>query len=163
MFTYEYERPSLTTDTVIFKEEDETIYVLVIKRKNEPYKGMYALPGGFMEMNESLRDCAIREVKEETNLSLPKDIYFIEMLDDPNRDSRGRVLSGLFMCIYDESMGEPKANDDALEVTWLPVMKLDMYIENNEWQARERFLDVNLAFDHEYAIQQAWLSFYDYH
>lgn len=149
MFTYQYERPSVTTDTVIFKEENGCIYVLAIKRKNEPYKGMYALPGGFMEMNETLRECAIREVKEETGLNLPNDIYFIEMLDNPNRDNRGRVLSGLFMCIYDESMGEPKANDDALEVTWIKVRE-------NIW------LDFELAFDHVYAVEQAWLQFYDY-
>lgn len=138
MFEYEYPRASITADVFVYNSLDKSF--LAIVRKNAPFKGCFALPGGFMNMNESLGECAIRELKEETNLD-KDDICepnFIAMLDMVNRDPRGRTISALFCTeIYPDSINKVKAADDAAEFIWIPVA----YV-----------LKLNFAFDHKNAI-----------
>ena len=91
-YHYKYPRPSVTTDCVIFGYEGNTLKVLLIERGNEPFKGYWAFPGGFLNMEESAEEGANRELYEETGL---KDavIKQFHTYTDPDRDPRGRVIS----------------------------------------------------------------------
>ena len=91
-FTYEYPRPSVTVDVVIFTIADDDLKVLLIRRGGEPFKGKWALPGGFVEMEESLERAAARELKEEVGVS---NVYLEQLFTfgEPNRDPFGRVVS----------------------------------------------------------------------
>ena len=91
-FTYEYPRPALTVDCVVFGLDEQDLKVLLIERDLEPFKGKWALPGGFVRMDEDLEQAARRELREETGL----EGVFLEQLytfGDPGRDPRGRVVS----------------------------------------------------------------------
>lgn len=100
--------------------------VLLVQRKNEPFKGKWALPGGFMEHDEKVIQAAQRELKEETALQLPKDDFeFVGYFDKPNRDPRGRVISFAFKILIDKTEKERiKAGDDARLAQWFPLNKL---------------------------------------
>ena len=69
-YAYEYPRPAVTADCVVFSNDSDGLSVLLIERANEPFKGCWAFPGGFMEMDEDAEDCAKRELKEETGLEI---------------------------------------------------------------------------------------------
>jgi 8-oxo-dGTP diphosphatase len=141
VYEYDYPMPSVTTDVVVVKViPGQTREVLLIKRKNEPFKDCWAFPGGFLDMNETLSECASRELKEETGLTVPsKELSFVTMLDDVERDPRGRVLSAVFACLLREDV-TVQASDDAKEVAWFPVDDLP-----------------RLAFDHGKVIEQTLL------
>ena len=91
-YTYEYPRPSVTTDCVIFWYDGKDIKVLLVQRGIEPFKGMWAFPGGFLQMDESAIDGAKRELQEETGLA---DAYIEQFhtFSDVNRDPSGRVIT----------------------------------------------------------------------
>jgi 8-oxo-dGTP diphosphatase len=121
-YTYKYPRPSLTVDIAVFKEKEEDHEILLIKRKNEPFEGMWALPGGFVDMDETVETAASRELFEETNLSgihLEQFHVFSEL----DRDPRGRTVSVVFKGFIKDDQ-EARANDDAKEVRWFDVNKL---------------------------------------
>lgn len=141
VYEYDYPMPSVTADVVVVKViPGQTREVLLIKRKNEPFKDCWAFPGGFLDMNETLSECASRELKEETGLTVPsKDLSFVTMLDEVERDPRGRVLSAVFACLLREDV-TVQASDDAKEVAWFPVDDLP-----------------RLAFDHGKVIEQTLL------
>jgi 8-oxo-dGTP diphosphatase len=101
--------PSLTVDGVIIREGR----VVLIRRGNEPFKNMYALPGGFVEYGERTEDAVIREVREETGLDT-KVRELLGVYSDPGRDPRGHVVSTIYL--LDEVGGELKAGDDAAGV-----------------------------------------------
>lgn len=99
---------------------------MLIKRKNEPFKGYLALPGGFVNEGEKVEDAAKREVKEETSI----DIYLTDILgvySDPNRDPRGRIMSTVFIGELASSNDtiDAKAQDDAEEIEWIPLNEID--------------------------------------
>lgn len=125
--------PSLTVDAIITRGTGKGKEVLLIKRKNEPYKGMWALPGGFVEYGERTSEAIVREVKEETGLSCTvNDLIYVA--SDPNRDPRGHTISIIYkLDMEDEST--LKAGDDASETEWFQVSKLP-----------------SMAFDHEKII-----------
>ena len=127
----EFERPSVTVDMLIFtvthKEKEnyrrlpvKALRLLMIKRGDHPYLGQWALPGGFVGMNESLDEAALRELKEETNIS---DIYMEQLYTwgDIGRDPRTRVISSSYMALVDSSGLDIKASDDADEAKWFTV------------------------------------------
>ena len=70
MYCYKYPRPALTADCLIFGKDPSGLKILLIQRKNEPFQGLWALPGGFMDMDETIEECACRELKEETGLEV---------------------------------------------------------------------------------------------
>ncbi|MDF2700359.1 MAG: ADP-ribose pyrophosphatase [Haloplasmataceae bacterium] len=126
-----YERPSVTCDMVIFTviNEEEANYrklpkkvlrVLLINRKAHPYKGKWALPGGFVNMDESLDEAAKRELKEETNI---ENIYMEQLYTygDVYRDPRTRVISCSYMSLIDSTLFDVKAGDDAKDAQWFDV------------------------------------------
>ncbi len=122
----------LTADLVILYRGG----VVLIKRKHEPFKDHYALPGGFVEYGETVEDAAIREAKEETGLDV-KLLRLVGVYSDPGRDPRGHTVTTAFLAA---GFGELKAGDDAKEVTVVPLDEIER---------------VKLAFDHEKIIRDA--------
>lgn len=126
-----YDKPSVTTDMILFtvdsiqsenykKNDRKVLKVLLIKRKNHPFINHWALPGGFIDMDEDLETAALRELKEETDL----DQAYIEQLytfGDVNRDPRTRVISVGYMALVDHTKLKPKAGDDAKDVDWFEI------------------------------------------
>lgn len=126
-----FERPSITVDMLIFTVTDEekknyrklpekVLRLLLIKRGDHPYIGQWAFPGGFVKMDESLDEAALRELKEETNI----DNIYMEQLytwGEVNRDPRTRVISCSYMSLVDSSTLDIKASDDADDAKWFTV------------------------------------------
>ena len=120
-YTYEYPRPSITVDCIIFGLDDsQQLKVLLIQRDRDPFAGKWALPGGFVEMDESLEDAARRELQEETGV----ENVFMEQLytfGTPGRDPRGRVISVAYFALVNLSAHTVKAETDAREERWLAI------------------------------------------
>lgn len=126
-FTYEYPRPVVTVDIIVFR--NDMCEVLLIRRKNEPFKGKWALPGGFMDMNETLEEAAIRELEEETGLQgiELKQLHAFSAVD---RDPRHRTISVAFYGRLTDNNQSVKAGSDAGEAAWfktdaLPPLAFD--------------------------------------
>ena len=119
-----YERPSVTVDMLIFTvdEEEMETEILLIKRKNHPCIGQWAIPGGFVNVDESLEAAAARELEEETGL---KGICLEQLYTWGNvkRDPRTRVISVSYMAAVPKDQLTPKAGDDAAEARWFQVKK----------------------------------------
>ena len=125
-------------DQVCTSEE----YILLVLRKNPPYQGCWALPGGFVENNETLEQAALRELKEETDCDL-ESLDLVTIADKVDRDPRGRTISGVFMTYEEgETLPKIKAGDDASDCYWVKVSELN---------------ELNLAFDHKELIEE-WLE-----
>jgi 8-oxo-dGTP diphosphatase len=123
-YCYAYPRPMVTVDCVLLREDRRALQVLLVKRGSPPYQGLWALPGGFIRMNESLEAAVVRELGEETGI---KDLSFLIQLGAygaPGRDPRGRVISVAFIGIMPNGKHPPKAGSDAAEAVWLPVEEL---------------------------------------
>lgn len=123
MYSYRYPRPMLTADCVVFgKQKDGTHSLLLVRRGGDPYKGMWALPGGFMEMDETLEDCARRELREETGCALMGSLVELGSFSRVDRDPRGRTVTVAFMAEVEEC--PVQGGDDAREACWFPVDQL---------------------------------------
>ncbi|MTI30337.1 NUDIX domain-containing protein [Xanthovirga aplysinae] len=138
MYTYPYPRPSVTADCVVLNFTEDQLHILLIQRANEPFKGKWALPGGFMEMEETTKETAERELKEETGLQI-KDFLEIGVFDQPHRDPRGRVITLAYLTIIQEVKLNLSPASDAKSAHWFSVKDLP-----------------NLAFDHLKIIQKAF-------
>ena len=115
-----YERPSVTVDVVVFSVVEGELKVLLIKRKNWPFEGMWAIPGGFVDMDEPLEDAAARELYEETGV----EGFYLEQFytfGQPDRDPRTRVISVAYLALVDRSQLQPRAADDAADVGWFSL------------------------------------------
>jgi 8-oxo-dGTP diphosphatase len=120
-----YERPSVTVDVVIFSILDDQLKVLLIKRNVWPYEGMWAIPGGFVHMDESLDNAAYRELAEETNVTAEQ--VYLEQLytfGEPGRDPRTRVITVTYFALVGADKINPRAADDAEDVCWFSVYDL---------------------------------------
>ena len=129
----------LTTDIVLFAEHNEVPHVLLIRRGWDPYAGMLALPGGYVDTGETFQQAALRELAEETGLDGITRFHQVGIYDRPDRDPRGRVVSVAFTARVDP-MPTPTAGDDAREANWLPV---------------DTVLHTRLAFDHDHIVRDA--------
>jgi 8-oxo-dGTP diphosphatase len=137
-FTYDYPRPSVTVDSLIFNFSSiEGLEVLLIQRANEPYLDHWAIPGGFVDMDEDLIPAAIRELKEETGMQIDE-LFEIGSFAKPNRDPRGRVITIAFWGFTDKNQYELKAADDAKSYSWKNINALP-----------------ELAFDHKEIIEES--------
>ncbi len=118
----QYERPSVTVDVVIFSILDEELKVLLIKRKIWPYEGMWAIPGGFVKMDESLENAAYRELAEETGVT-SEGVYLEQLytFGQPQRDPRTRVITVAYFALVSADKINPHAADDAEDVGWFSV------------------------------------------
>jgi 8-oxo-dGTP diphosphatase len=120
--TYEYPRPALTVDAVVFGLDEEDLKVLLIQRDREPFQGKWALPGGFVRVEESLEEAVRRELQEETGVAQ----VFLEQLytfGAPNRDPRERVVSVAYYALVKLSDHRIKAATDARDAAWFAVAK----------------------------------------
>jgi 8-oxo-dGTP diphosphatase len=115
-----HERPSVTVDVVILTMRKRRLEALLIKRKRWPYEGLWAIPGGFVEPNESLEDAARRELEEETRV---RDVYLEQLytFGDPHRDPRERVITVVYYALIRADELHVVAGDDAAESGWFPV------------------------------------------
>ena len=123
-YCYDYPRPMVAVDCALFRLGGEHIEILMIRRGKAPYKGAWALPGGFIGMNEPLDAAVVREVVEETGI---RDIPFLIQLGaygDPGRDPRGRVIAVAYAGIVSSKSGAPQPGDDAAEAAWFPIEAL---------------------------------------
>lgn len=134
-YCYKYPHPAVTTDCVVFRLENGILKTLLIERGNEPYKGYWAFPGGFLNMDENAEQGALRELEEETGLKL-EHIEEFGTFSTVDRDPRGRVISIAFYGITD--LAEVKGGDDAAKAQWFPVDGIPP-----------------LAFDHEEMLEKA--------
>lgn len=137
MYTYKYPHPAVTTDSVIFGFDGSSINILLIERGLEPYKGSWALPGGFLRMDETVEEGAKRELCEETNI---KDVYLeqFHVFSGVNRAPRERVLTVAFFALVSKNDFKVLAGDDANKAQW------------HEWNHLPP-----LAFDHAEIISMA--------
>lgn len=134
-YTYDYPRPAVTTDCVIFGYDGKELKVLLIERGIEPFKGCWAFPGGFLNMDEDALAGARRELKEETGL----ENAFIEQFhtfSEPGRDPRGRVITIAHYALV--KIQEVEGGDDAAQARWFPIGEVHP-----------------LAFDHDRILRMA--------
>ncbi|MDP6118152.1 MAG: NUDIX domain-containing protein [Planctomycetota bacterium] len=135
--TYEYPRPALTVDCVVFGLDDEDLKVILIQRDLDPFQGRWALPGGFVEMDETLENAALRELEEETGIRN----VFLEQLytfGEPNRDPRERVVTVAYYALVNLRGYRIHAATDARDAAWFSVSSTPP-----------------LAFDHEEVLECA--------
>jgi len=128
--------PTLTVDAIIKTNDDK---VVLVKRKNPPYKGWWALPGGIVEYGETVEEAVKREVKEETGLEVEIE-KLVNVYSDPNRDPRGHFISICFLCR--RVGGTLEAATDAAEVSVFPLKEVR---------------NLKLAFDHKKMLKDAKL------
>jgi 8-oxo-dGTP diphosphatase len=134
----DYERPSVTVDVAVFTLVENDLRVLLIKRKERPFAGNWAVPGGFVRMDESLDEAAIRELAEETGVD---DVYLEQLytFGAPTRDPRTRVITiAYFAIVPHTAINSPKAGEEAEEADWFSVFDLP-----------------DLAFDHAEILEYA--------
>lgn len=122
-YQYEYPRPMVVTDAVVFTVREGALDVLLIRRGHEPWKGMWALPGGFVELDESLEQACARELAEETSVT-GIDLVQFHTFGAVDRDPRGRVITAAYLGVTDWRAHEPAHGDDAAEVAWVRVNEL---------------------------------------
>jgi 8-oxo-dGTP diphosphatase len=135
--TYEYPRPALTVDCVVFGLDEQDLKVLLVRRGLPPFEGRWALPGGFVRMDETLDDAARRELREETGL---RDVYLEQLYSfgDVRRDPRGRVVSVAYYALVNLADHRVQAATDASDAAWFAASDLP-----------------RLAFDHDRILDAA--------
>ena len=135
MYSYKYPHPAVTADNVIFGFDNNDLNILLIKRKLEPYKDCWAFPGGFMNIDETIEECAARELKEETNFKAER-MEQLMVFSSVDRDPRERVITVAFLALV--KMQEVKGGDDAREAKWFKLKDIPQ-----------------LAFDHKNILRVA--------
>lgn len=121
----------VAADAMVFYKDGEHLELVLVKRKNEPFKGMWAFPGGFVEDDEELEHTAIRELHEETGLLL-QSMKQVHTFGKPGRDPRGRTVSVTYYTIVSEKQPVTGA-DDAAEAHWVPVQDIkEMAFDHKE-------------------------------
>lgn len=121
IYTYAYPRPSVTVDIIVIDKNEGRI--LLIERGNEPFKNRWALPGGFVDMDEDIHVSAYRELKEETSLS-DIELDQFRAYGKPGRDPRGRTISIVYFGILKNDQQDIQAGDDAKNTQWFSLNKL---------------------------------------
>lgn len=134
-YCYAYPHPAVATDCVIFGYDGMKLKVLLVERGVEPFKGKWAFPGGFLKMNESAEQGALRELREETSLT-PTYVEQFHCFSNPDRDPRERVISIAFLALV--KISEVKGGDDAAKAQWFAVDEIPQ-----------------LAFDHDLILRKA--------
>lgn len=124
-FSYKHERPSLTVDCAVFGLDllESTLKVLLIERKLAPFKNMYALPGGFVQRNETIEAAALRELREETGIT---DVFLEQLytFGDPKRDPRGWIVTVAYYALVSPEQHIVRAASDAHSAAWIPLKRM---------------------------------------
>lgn len=136
-FSYDFPRPAVTVDLVLVAVTDSGPRILLIRRERDPYAGRWALPGGFLELDEELAAAARRETREETGLDVGG-VVEVGVFGAVGRDPRGRTLSVAFAALHVGDPPPPTAGDDAADARWHPLDRLP-----------------RLAFDHAQIVRRA--------
>jgi 8-oxo-dGTP diphosphatase len=136
-YCYAYPHPAVTTDVVVFTIREGRLQLLLIRRAAEPFRGQWALPGGFLNIDEDLDHCAARELEEETGV---RGVYLEQLytFGRPDRDPRERIISVAYFALVPSERLSIQAASDASDATWFPVAELP-----------------DLAFDHHEIIRKA--------
>jgi len=137
-YIYAWPRPMVTVDAAVFRIVAGKVKLLLIQRGNEPYKCKWALPGGFVDMDEELEDASLRELAEETGLKKVS-LEQLRTFGRCGRDPRGRQISVVFFGVVSEPAGKIKAGDDAAKAKWFDIGDLP----------------TEMAFDHDEVIGYA--------
>lgn len=138
MYTYQYPRPAVTVDIVLSCRVDDQVNILLVQRAEPPFQGSWALPGGFVDIDETLEAAAARELEEETGLRGVQ-ITQLRTYGDPGRDPRGRVISVVYCGeLPAGKLEQGLPGSDAAQVRWFPISELPL-----------------LAFDHLEIIQES--------
>ncbi len=122
-YVYEWPRPMVTVDAVVFALNEGEVSVLLIQRGNEPFKGLWALPGGFIEIDEELDDAVARELAEETGIRGIQ-LEQIHTFGTVGRDPRGRQISVVYMGIITGNKESVRSGDDASKAQWFELDKV---------------------------------------
>lgn len=131
MYSYKYPRPALTVDAIVYFNDENGTSILLIERGIEPFKGKWALPGGFVNIDELLETACKRELKEETGLEVKKMEQF-KTYDAINRDPRHRTISVIYSAEISQK-AEVIGGDDAAHAKWFPVNDLpEMAFDHSE-------------------------------
>lgn len=138
MYTYQYPRPAVTVDIVLSCRVDDLVNILLVQRAEPPFQGSWALPGGFVDIDETLKAAAARELEEETGLRGVQ-LTQLRTYGDPGRDPRGRVISVVYCGeLPAGKLEQGLPGSDAAQVRWFPISELPL-----------------LAFDHLEIIQES--------
>ena len=120
-YTYNYPRPAVTADCIVITKEADA-KVLLIQRGDDPYKGCWAFPGGFMNMDETTEQCAIRELEEETGMKVTG-LHQIGAYSKVDRDPRGRTVTVAYLVVIDKPL-PVIGQDDAAQAKWWPLSSI---------------------------------------
>ena len=138
MYQYRYPHPAVAADICLFSEQDGQLSLLLIERRNEPFRGLWALPGGFLQPDEDLDACARRELREETGVEAPALRQF-GVFSNPKRDPRERVMSVAYVGVVSGTDALPAAGSDAAAARWFAVDALPpLAFDHAEIVARAR-------------------------
>lgn len=143
-YCYDHPRPSVTVDLAVFTLRDDEIQVLMVRRAKDPFAGYWAIPGGFLDIDEPIPDAALRELREETGLSRVEQMADIGVFGAPGRDPRGRVISLAHAAVVRSTSSDVAGADDAEEAAWFEPNSIGRF-----------------AFDHKDILASAllWLVF----
>ncbi len=137
-YTYDYPRPSVTVDMIVTRNVNAGLEILLIQRLNPPFRDRWALPGGFVDIDETLEHAAARELAEETGLT-DVELKQLKAYSEPGRDPRGHTISVVFRGQVNNN-AKAVAGDDAKKVNWFNINKLPL-----------------LAFDHDEIVGEAFI------
>jgi len=137
MYTYEYPHPAVTADVVVLRSGENGLQVLLVQRRDEPYADRWALPGGFIAIDEGLEEGARRELLEETGVVPPR-LGQLHCFGEPDRDPRERVITVAFLAVLENGDIATRSGSDAADVAWFDCARLP-----------------ELAFDHRDIITMA--------
>ncbi|UBM62775.1 NUDIX hydrolase [Candidatus Sulfidibacterium hydrothermale] len=140
-YTYRYPRPAVTVDILVFRKKKDSWQILLIQRNHAPFEGKWAFPGGFMDMDETLEEAAVRELKEETGVEQVA-LEQLKAYSAIDRDPRHRTVSVAFTA-FPENDPEIQAGDDARNARWFSLHELP-----------------DLAFDHADILAEACRKFH---
>ena len=132
-YVYDWPRPMVAADAAVFGFFAGKAKLLLVNRRNEPFKGKWAMPGGFVDIDEELDDAAARELAEETGLTGVK-LEQMHTFGKVGRDPRGRQITIVFMGVASRGHKKPKAGDDAAKAQWFDIEKLpkDLAFDHDE-------------------------------
>src|SRR4051812_31620571 len=137
-YCYEHPRPQVTVDLVVFALVESSLRVLLVRRGGEPFAGLWAIPGGFLGIDEPAGAAARRELREETGLEIPGPVEPIGFFAKPGRDPRGRTITLAHAEVVRSGRHAVKGGDDAAEAAWVDLERLP-----------------KLAFDHDQIVSRA--------